>query len=76
MYKHQSLNTQHSQDLVFIHVHNVIEENIYELPLWQYENENFKSYSGNATHFSRKYLSQNRILLNGVVNVVYLQISI
>lgn len=45
MYKHQSLETQLIQDLVFIHVHNVIEEDIYELTLWQYINELFQKYS-------------------------------
>lgn len=42
IFKHQTIDKKLVKHLVFIHIHNIIEEDLFELPLWQYGNENFK----------------------------------
>lgn len=72
MFKEQSVETQLLQDLVFIHINNLFEEDLYEKPLWQYINEHFKSYKGDdfkkissAEKTSmRKYLLQQGVFVS------------
>lgn len=42
MFKNQTVETQLLQDIVFIHIHNLIEEDLDEKPLLQYINKHFK----------------------------------